>query len=831
MPNAQRLLILTTLREEAGISLSDMARRFGLHGTQSRKTVGAWERGELTPRKRRRTAFLGYLWDDLRLRKAPEQFAALWNILVDEWGWEPISAAEWEQLTKAPLASAPIPQVPKAAAVGELPPLPNSVAIPQAAHLATWRDRNRCRMLEKVKLFWITGILEQSLHGATLLELGMTSQPELVERTWDLVVQQPHRSSHMLPPSHKIIDIFDELGAELLILGAPGSGKTTTLLELARSLIARAERDAAHPMPVVFNLASWAEKRWRLDEWLVDELSARYQVPRKIGADWVANDQILPLLDGLDEVMPDQHEACIAAINRFQGEHGLLGMVVCSRTADYQILTARLRLHGAIVLQPLTPAQIDAYLAGAGDQLASVRVVLREDSMLQELADTPLMLNIMALAYQGLPTAFVQAHASLERRRTLLFAAYVERMFQRRGMDTPYTSQQTLHWLGWLARKLAQRSQTVFYIEGMQPEWMLTPTQRSYYAAGVGAIIGLAGGLAWGIVSGLIIGLLLGLLVGLISGVTAGLLFGLAVSTSAFQRGSRRGLWWTLRNAVFVGASVGLGGGLAAELGFKLSNGLLYGLLAGLTSALVFGLIIGTIADPTRIAIVETTRWSWTKAQASVWQGILYGLIIGLMFGLAGRLIGGPGLELVGGLEAALTTMLGTIFTAGLTAGEVETRTMPNQGIRRSARNALCLALGWGLVAGLINGLVAGLVTTIILGPKSGLLAGVALTLVGGLGAGLAQGLLYGGFACVQHIVLRLVLYRSGMIPWNYADFLDCTVGRLFLRKVGGGYVFVHRLLLEHFATPMDRSDTPITAPQQPLVDGGNVRRTRNQPG
>ena len=36
--------------------------------------------------------------------------------------------------------------------------------------------------------------------------------------------------------------------------------------------------------------------------------------------------------------------------------------------------------------------------------------------------------------------------------------------------------------------------------------------------------------------------------------------------------------------------------------------------------------------------------------------------------------------------------------------------------------------------------------------------------------------------------------------PLNYARFLDYCAARIFLRKVGGGYIFTHRLLLEHFA-------------------------------
>ena len=34
----------------------------------------------------------------------------------------------------------------------------------------------------------------------------------------------------------------------------------------------------------------------------------------------------------------------------------------------------------------------------------------------------------------------------------------------------------------------------------------------------------------------------------------------------------------------------------------------------------------------------------------------------------------------------------------------------------------------------------------------------------------------------------------------NHARFLDYAAERIFLQKVGGGYIFVHRTLLEHFA-------------------------------
>jgi hypothetical protein len=57
-----------------------------------------------------------------------------------------------------------------------------------------------------------------------------------------------------------------------------------------------------------------------------------------------------------------------------------------------------------------------------------------------------------------------------------------------------------------------------------------------------------------------------------------------------------------------------------------------------------------------------------------------------------------------------------------------------------------------------------------------------------------------GGKASLQHLVLRRLLVRNRAAPWQYVEFLDEATDRLLLRKVGGGYVFVHRLLLDYFA-------------------------------
>jgi hypothetical protein len=217
-------------------------------------------------------------------------------------------------------------------------------------------NRNRRDMIEKVWTIWITDVLQHSLPYDILLELGLTERSAMVTRALDLYVQRPDLADHIQAPSTRLIDIFDRLDHALLILGAPGAGKTTLLLTLAQDLLIRAAQDPEHPIPVVFPLSSWAQQRRPLADWLVKALQELYDVPHKIGQPWVDQDQILPLLDGLDEVASEHRDACVEAINTFRQDHGLLPLVVCSRAADYEGLSQRLRLQGAIVVQPLACA-------------------------------------------------------------------------------------------------------------------------------------------------------------------------------------------------------------------------------------------------------------------------------------------------------------------------------------------------------------------------------------------------------------------------------------------------------------------------------------------
>ena len=79
---------------------------------------------------------------------------------------------------------------------------------------------------------------------------------------------------------------------------------------------------------------------------------------------------------------------------------------------------------------------------------------------------------------------------------------------------------------------------------------------------------------------------------------------------------------------------------------------------------------------------------------------------------------------------------------------------------------------------------------------------GLACGLGRGLFVGLACGLRFGGHAYLHHFALRLVLWYKNYAPLNYIRFLDYATDGILLRKVGAGYIFLHRMLLEYFADP-----------------------------
>jgi predicted NACHT family NTPase len=321
--------------------------------------------------------------------------------------------------------------------------------------------------------------LNSSVYNAALINLGKENQPQQIKRPWDVEVKLGNQPSEPLPQEERIIDFFDReaIAGKFLILGTPGSGKTTTLLELARELVNRSKNDANQPIPVLFNL-SRKDDRQSIAQWLVTELKDKYGVRKDIGQNCLNEHDLLPLLDGLDELEPIRQEKCIRSINQFlESEKRPLYLVVCSRLEEYQLSKTKLQLNGAIYLQPLTGAQIQEYLVFL--ELKDLWKIVKGDFNILGLIKIPLFLNLIILLYRDNQNLIKQWQENT--RETLvkkLLDSYVTQMLQRNMKSKTYsgrnepTKKKTVEWLTYLARTLMAESRTEFSSDKIQLSWL-----------------------------------------------------------------------------------------------------------------------------------------------------------------------------------------------------------------------------------------------------------------------------------------------------------------------------------------------------------------------
>ena len=575
----------------------------------------------------------------------------------------------------------------------------------------------------------------------------------------------------------------------LVIVGGPGSGKTTLAVQLLRELLATRQGREDEPVPVLLSLAGWETGLFpRLQDWLASRLAQDYPALRAtvLGTDTprllVESGQILPVLDGMDELPAAAQAAVITALNRSLG--GTDQLVVTSRITDYRraVEDAGNVLTSAVVIEsdpldstavadhlrrclPRRPGPVwDQVLA----QLCAGPAATGPVAALAEITATPLgvwLLRSVYLAPRADPAALLDPgrFPDTATLRAHLFDRLVEALIDTRPPTTDradlfrphrrHDPAQVRRWLGYLAHILTHpraadgspRTRDLAWWRLAHTTGAISRLTRVAIGLTVAVTIALTsvilGGLvrvtigltdlaymlAFGLVAGLVVAVAMGSWPGQWPGFADLRLRGRRPrSTSRLVPGLARGLVLGLATAVAVGLAVGLHDGLPA--------GLLAGPSTGLGVSLAYGLASGLTAwaeAPTPAGRANTPLASWRADRA---LNLIRAATIGLISGLAGGLATG--------------------FAAGLGAGPGDTAT-------------------FGLMVGFNQGLTLG------------------------LAAGLAAGRHH---AWMAYVIATSRLALAGRLPRNLMSFLDDAHRLGLLRAVGPIYQFRHAELQDRLA-------------------------------
>lgn len=144
-----------------------------------------------------------------------------------------------------------------------------------------------------------------------------------------------------------IADAYSEVWpVPLVILGEPGSGKSVLAQLLALDILGKNPEKKDYPkpedkdrprldeqIPVIFGLHSW-EPGTDLDDWLTSQLTGLYYVPlltRDLAGELVESRQILPILDGFDEITPSLRAEFLDLLN----DESSRPLILTSRPKEY----------------------------------------------------------------------------------------------------------------------------------------------------------------------------------------------------------------------------------------------------------------------------------------------------------------------------------------------------------------------------------------------------------------------------------------------------------------------------------------------------------------
>jgi tetratricopeptide (TPR) repeat protein len=379
-----------------------------------------------------------------------------------------------------------------------------------------------------------------------------------------------------------IAQTFKDAHGRLLITGVPGAGKTTLLLQLTASLL-QSEPDA---LPVLLNLATWKKEYITLDTWLKEILPTELGVSKALAARILAQERLILLLDGLDEVRKNDRESCLTAMGRY-GEVAQRQYTVTSRIQEYKNVSKDAPVYLQIEVGDLTIEQIEAELTRVGytqPEAKPLLQALRADALLREAAQVPFYFNTLQLLFAGgkrLSDLNFKGTTLAERQGEITEQFVAHELNALTGKS--YTPQQAQKYLSLLALNMNRLNKVVFELTELQYDWCVLIRRELFVGSFINGLVDLILVVLLGVLFGVLLGgLFVGLLVGLLVVLLIGLVSGFFVETSFIA--THDNVKWSFShyfNAIKK----------------NLENSLIVGLFIGLVVVIVVGFVVNFLTS------------------------------------------------------------------------------------------------------------------------------------------------------------------------------------------------------------------------------------------
>lgn len=338
--------------------------------------------------------------------------------------------------------------------------------------------------------------LSQSLHELVKIDLRMGDCLNLVDINKRKVVQKPSElvstsslwnrvlqffkkgsKKELLDSKQKLINILyrKDVEGKLLILGEPGSGKTTELLQLAFDLVNKAKKNLDLPIPIIFELSAWKNDSQTIYDWLLDYLIEKYGLDQEISKRLLSENKIILLFDGLDELGPLGQLKCINSINYWISHSNYSDLVICCRAEEYEQGQEKLtQLNHAVYLEPLTNDQIKQYLYEI--DATKIWQDIKKNYELLTIASKPLFLTMLVVSTQKNGITDINT----------LFNAYIKVQIEKKLSQIKLPSEKnrikkTINYLSCLAHNLEEEGNTEFLIERINPSWLSNSNLLNIY--------------------------------------------------------------------------------------------------------------------------------------------------------------------------------------------------------------------------------------------------------------------------------------------------------------------------------------------------------------